>query len=395
MWKKVVRQVLGIAVLQVLGVALLGLALAHGEEKLFTRIAVADAKAPVVVVLNEDGKELGRFTVPSPATLYPVPGGQYVLTVHTGGNAVGFLWGGLRLEDHGDHSDVKEENPYVAATLRTGPKPVHAFVSREWVAVHHDGDGTVALFDLRRLGVEFTPRLIPTGGADHGAVAVLGEALLVGGMERGRLEAYTLGGQRVLAFPQACPGLHGEAVLGEWAAFGCADGVLLVRSQGRGLVAQKIPNPANAPQGARVGRLVAHPNQPFFVGNFGRGLAFIHPREGRMEPFPLPAPSWRSPYSIRFDPEGEALYVLTEDGKLHKIDPRAKRLVWSLEAVTPAKEGAPRVGMAVAHGVAYLTDPQKGEVVKVDLEEGKVKARFQVGGAPSGIALFQVEGVKH
>jgi hypothetical protein len=45
--------------------------------------------------------------------------------------------------------------------------------------------------------------------------------------------------------------------------------------------------------------------------------------------------------------------------------------------------------------VAYLTDPQKGEVVKVDLEEGKVKARFQVGGAPSGIALFQVEGVKH
>jgi hypothetical protein len=84
---------------------------------------VADAKAPVVVVLNEDGKELGRFTVPSPATLYPVPGGQYVLTVHTEGNAVGFLWGGLRLEDHGDHSDVKEENPYVAATLRTGPKP--------------------------------------------------------------------------------------------------------------------------------------------------------------------------------------------------------------------------------------------------------------------------------
>ena len=91
----------------------------------------------------------------------------------------------------------------------------------------------------------------------------------------------------------------------------------------------------------------------------------------------------------------DSLYVLTEDGKFHKIDPRAKRLVWSLEAITPAKEGVPRVGMAVAHGVAYLTDPQKGEMVKVDLEEGKVKARFQVGGAPSGIALFQVEGVKH
>jgi len=396
MTKETRKRLLGAAVL-VLGLAMAGSGHPHPEEKhhegenLFTRIAVADAKAPLVLVLDEEGKELGRFTVPSPANLYPLPGGQYVLSVHREGNAVSFLWGGLRLEDHGDHQDVKPENPYVAATLRTGPKPTHVFAEGKWAAVFHDGDGTVALFDLRRLGLAFTPRLIPTGGADHGAVALLGEALLVGGVEGGRLEAYTLGGQRVLTFPQACPRLHGEAVLGEWAAFGCADGVLLVRAQGRGLLAQKLPNPPGTPEGTRVGTLAAHPAHPFFVGNFGQGLALVHPREGRLEVLPLPARPWR----FAFDPEGEGLYVLTEDGRLHRLDPKTRQVVWSLAAVSPRAQNTPNAGLALGHGVAYLTDPQKGEVVRVDLEEGKVEARFQVGGAPSAIALFQVAGMEH
>ncbi|WP_117238349.1 outer membrane protein assembly factor BamB family protein [Thermus sediminis] len=400
MWTTTVRQVLGVAVL--------GLALAHSghetahskhgahghhhdEEKLFTRIAVADARSPLVLVLEEEGKELARFTVPSPAALYPLPGGQYVLMVHRAGNAVGFLWGGLRLEDHGDHQDVKPENPYVAATLRTGPRPTHVFVDDRWAAVFHDGDGTVALFDLRRLGLDFTPRLVATGGADHGSVAVVGESVLAGGVEGGRLEVYTPGGQRVLTLPQACPRLHGQAVLGDWAAFGCADGVLLVQRQGRGFLGRKLPNPPGTPDGTRVGTLTAHPAHPFLVGNFGQGLALVHPKEGRLEVLPLPARPWR----FAFDPEGEGLYVLTEDGRLHRLDPGTRRVVWSLEAVSPRAQGAPASGLAVGHGVAYLTDPQKGEVVRVDLKEGKVGARLQVGGAPSGIALFQVVGVEH
>ncbi|GAA5335236.1 YncE family protein [Thermus hydrothermalis] len=370
----------------------LGLALAQGEhahgEGLFRRLAVADGKEPLVRVMSEDGKELGRFTVPSPARLYPLPGGQYVLAVHRDAGAVSFLFGGFRLEDHGDHRDVKEENPYVAATLRTGPKPTHIFANEDTLAVFHDGDGTLALFDLRRLGLDFTPGLIATGRADHGAVALLGEAVLVGGLESGRVEVYTREGRRVLPLPQTCPRLHGEAVLGEVAAFGCLDGVLLVERRGQGFMGRKVANPPGSPEGARVGTLVAHPRAGVFVGNFGQGLAFLKPGEGRMEVLPLPA----RPLRFGFGPEGEALYVLTADGQFHKVDPVARRVVGSLEATSPL-DTAP--GLALGHGVAYLADPVRGEVVRVDLEEWKVAARLKVGGMPLGLALFEVEGVKH
>lgn len=385
-----------------LALAALGWALAQGHgdhghghghygERLFRRLAVADAREALVRVLDEDGKELGRFTVSSPARLYPLPGGQYVLAVHREANAVSLLWGGLRLEDHGDHKDLKPENPYVAATLRTGPKPTHVFVGGEWLAVFHDGDGTVALFDLKRLGLDFSPRLIATGGADHGAAVLLGEALLVGSLERGQVEVYTLGGTRVNALPQACPRLHGEAVLGGVAAFGCADGVLLVERRGQGFAGRKVPNPPGTPEGVRVGTLTSHPRYPFFVGNFGQGLALIDPKEGRLEALPLPA----RPVAFGFDPEGQALYVLTEDGRFHKLDPIGRRVVGSLEAVSPRAQGAPAPGMALGHGVAYLTDPARGQVVRVDLEGWQVAARWEVGGAPSAVALFEVEGVEH
>lgn len=364
----------------------------HGHgEKLFRRLAVADAREPVVRILDGEGRELARFTVPSPAALYPLPGGQYVLGVHREAGAVSFLFGGFRLEDHGDHKDVKEETPYVAATLRTGPKPTHVFAKGNWLAVFHDGDGTVALFDLRRLGLDWTPRLVATGGADHGAVAFLGEALLVGGLESGRVEVYTLAGQRVLTVPQACPRLHGEAVLGEVAAFGCADGVLLVERRGQGFLGRKIPNPPGTPEGTRVGTLAAHPRYPFFVGNFGQGLAFLDPKAGRLEPLVLPA----RPLRFAFDPEGKALFVLTADGRFHRLDPVGRRVLGSLEAISSWTQGAPRPGLALGHRVAYLTDPARGEVVKVDLEDWKLEARFPVGGSPSALALFEVEGTVH
>ncbi|MFN3369853.1 MAG: hypothetical protein ACK4ZX_10760, partial [Thermus sp.] len=213
------------------------------------------------------------------------------------------------------------------------------------------------------------------------------------GMESGRVEVYTLSGSRVLTLPQACPQLHGEAVLGNVAAFGCADGVLLVERQGQGFVGRKVANPPGAPQGARARIVKAHARHPFFVMDFGQGLAFLDPKVGRLEPLALPAEPIRPAFG--FDPEGKALYVLTADGRFHRLDPEARRVVGSLEAVSPWAQGSPRPVLALGHGVAYLTDPLKGEVVRVDLEGWRVEARLPVGGTPGSIALFEVEGMEH
>lgn len=370
-------------------VLVLGSVLAHGEG-LSRRLVVADAQAPVVYVLDlEEGKEIARFSVPAPARLYALPGGQYALAVHRESGHLSFLWGGLGLVDHGDHKDLRLEAPYVAATLATGPKPTHVFAQGHHLAVFHDGDGTVALFDLRRLGLDWRYRQVATGQPDHGAPAVLGDLLLVGGLGSGRVEVYTLEGRRVLALPEACPRLHGEAVLGRFAAFGCQDGLLLVEAVGQGVRARKLPNPPGSPEGARVGTLVALEGAGVFVGNFGQGLLLLHP-EGRLQAIPLPA------RPLRFLAEGEgAVLVLTAEGRLHRVEPLEGKVGPGLPVATPVAQGAPSPALAVGRGMAYVADPAQGAVVEVDLETFQIQRRFTVGGAPAALAILEVEAIKH
>ncbi|WP_337845126.1 hypothetical protein [Thermus sp.] len=372
----------------------LGTVWVHGEkvhgEGMARRLVVADGKAPVVYVLDlEEGKEVARFSVPSLARLYPLPGGQYALAVHRDSGHLSFIWSGLRLVNHGDHQDLRLEAPYVAATLATGPKPTHAFAHGHHLAVFHDGDGTVALFDLRRLGLDWRYRQVATGRPDHGALALLGERLLVGGLESGRVEVYTLEGQKALTLPEACPRLHGEAVLEGVAVFGCQDGVLLVEGVGQGVRARKLPNPPRSPEGARVGTLVALEEAGVFVGNFGQGLAVIRLGEG-LKPLPLPA------RPLRFlAEEGKGVLVLTAEGRLHRVDPLKGEVGPGFPVATPPAQGAPSPALAVGHGVAYVADPAQGAVVEVDLEGFQVKRRLPVGGAPAALALLEVEGMEH
>ncbi|KGQ21216.2 hypothetical protein [Thermus filiformis] len=364
-------------------------ALAHEGEALKRRLVVGDAKAPLVQVLDlEKGEVVARFTVPSPASLEPLPDGQHALAVHEAAGMVSFLFSGLRLLDHGDHADLKEETPYVLATLRTGPKPTHTAVKEPWLAVFHDGDGSVALFDLRRLGLDLGFRQIATGGPEHGAVALLGEALLVGGLESGRVEIYTLGGPRALALPEPCPGLHGEAVLGRFAAFGCQGAVLLVEARGNGFLARKLPTP----EGERVSQLAAHNALPYMVGNLGaKGLVLVFPQEGRLEALPLPASVLR----MGFDREGEALYALAADGALYRVDAKERRLTGTLPLLAPYRQEDPRPALALGHGVAYVADPAGGRVLEVDLKAWALKRTFPVGGAPGALALLELSGVEH
>lgn len=366
-------------------------ALGLAQEAKKARLLVADAQEAQVLVLEPDsGKVLARFSSPPVFNLHPLPDRQHVLGVSPEASRISFIFAGLRLESHGDHEDLKEEFPYVLATLNTGPQPRHVAVQPPYLAIFHEGDGSVAVFDLRKLGLDFSFDQVATGRKDHGTVALLGETLLVGGMESGRLEAYTLGGRKVLTLPQACPGLHGKAVLEETAAFGCADGVLLVQKRGNGLEGRKIPNPPGSPQGARVTVLTAHPKYPFFVGSFGRGLAFV--QEGRMEVLPLPETPMRF---FGFDPEGSALWVLTADGGFHKVDPVARQVVASLKAITPFVGAQHKPGFALGQDVVYLSDPVKGEVVEVDLKAFRIAKRIPVGGKPTALALVEAFGMMH
>ncbi|MCS7057951.1 MAG: hypothetical protein NZ849_02000 [Meiothermus sp.] len=377
-------------VLLAIALGILGVQAMAGEEHHPGRLVVADGKTGLLQVIDlEKGEVVGRFTVPGPASVYTAPGGQYAFAVHREQNRVSVVYSGLGLEDHGDHKDLVLQTPYIWATLNTGPKPTHLKSHGDRIAIYNDGDGTVALFDARKLGLVADFSEISTGAPDHGAPVPLAQVVLVGSLNRGVVEVYTYGGRKVTQF-EGCPRLHGQAVLGNTVAYGCADGVLLVEQRGSGFAARKLANPASAPQGARVGTLVAHPKYPFFIGNFGQGLVRV---DSTLSVYPLPA----RPVRFGFD-QGGRLVVLTADGHLHTLEPATGKVLRSLkvaEPITATGEGAVRPSMALGDGVAYVALPEKGEVLEIELDGMELKRRLNVGGTPGSLAWLWVKGVRH
>lgn len=372
--------------------ALASVGLAHQASDAHPgRLVVADARDGSLKVLDlETGQVVGTFSSPGPASVYPAEGTPYAFAIHREANRVSVVYTGLRLEDHGEHKDLLLEKPYVFATLNTGPKPTHYFNHGHHAAIFNDGDGTVAVFDTRRLGVVADLELYATGSPGHGALEMMDDVLITGLLHRGVVEVYALpGGRKVQEFP-GCPRLHGSAALGKVAAFGCADGVLLLERRGDGFAARKLANPPGSPADARVGALRAQEAHPFFIGNFGQGLARIDPRGYTFTPYPLPA----RPMRFEFSADGLHLVVLTADGRLHVLEPASGRVLRSLEVVGPVLDGA-GPSLVVGTEYAYVSDPEKGVVHEIELDDLQVRRRFEVGGTPRSLALVRLEGMRH
>lgn len=354
------------------------------------RLVVADGKAGLLRVIDlEKGEVVGSFSAPGPANVYSAGNGMYAFAVHREQNRVSVVYGGLRQEDHGEHKDLVVEAPYILQTFTTGPKPTHFSSHDGIVTIYNDGDGTVAVLEEKSLGLGLRMREIATGAPDHGAPLAKGNVVLVGSLNRGVVEVFSQGGQKITAF-SGCPRLHGEAALGNRIAFGCSDGVLLLERQGNGFVSRKLPNPAGSPPNARVGTLVSHAKYPFFIGNFGQGLVRV---DNQFSVYSLPA----NPVRFGFDKDG-VLVVLTADGSLHTLEAPTGKVIASLkvsEPITASGEGAVRPGLALGDGRAFVTLPVKGEVLEVELSNLEIKRRFQVGGTPGSLAWLWVEGVRH
>ncbi|WP_245575181.1 hypothetical protein [Meiothermus rufus] len=135
---------------------------------------------------------------------------------------------------------------------------------------------------------------------------------------------------------------------------------------------------------------MSHSKYPFFIGNFGQGLARI---DNQITPYPLPA----NPVRFGFDKDG-VLVVLTADGNLHALEAASGRVIQSLRVSEPiplSGESAVRPSMALADGLAFVTLPDKGEVLEIELASMTITRRFNVGGAPASLDWLWVEGVRH
>ena len=367
---------------------------AHGEEAVGQRLLVTDLNSSTVTVLDlTDGTALGTFSTPAEAgSAYASPSGRYGIVIHRAENRISVIHSGLRLEDHGDHADLVQGAPYVLNTLNVGREPTHYWAHGDEIAIFNDADGTVAVLNERTFGLSLEYTEITTAQPDHGAAVVLSDTILAGYYDLGRVDAYSREGE-LLESIKGCPGLHGEATLGDTAAFGCEDGVLLIRVEDGEISSSKVTNPAGAAEGAHVSTVKAHDDAAVFIGNFGDALAWIDPESETLNVIDLPT----TPLRFEFDHEGAHVVALTADGTLHVLEAdsgEAHGHVPVMDAVdisggygtydTPS--------LAIADGKAYVGLPATSQIAEVHLDEVIVERELDFDGKPSSLAVLALEG---
>jgi hypothetical protein len=366
-----------------------------GEDHAAQRLVVANAADRTLRVIDAETMEtLGSFSMPGPiGTVAASASGRWVYAIHTDVNRVTIVDTGLRLEDHGDHKDLRESAPYVRGTVFPGQRPIDFWTNNGFATVHNDEDGTLAVFDEGRLEIALDYTEIRGEGTGHNNAVVLGDTVLLSLASAGRVTAYGINNAVKTRF-EGCMGTHGWTTRGTTlAASGCTDGVLVYRPTADGVTASKIAEPADTPENVRVSTLISHPDSPVLIGNFGQGLAIIHPDRPTLQAVPLPA----NPVKFAFDHTGKQVIVLTFDGYVQGLDPETGQTRWRVAAVTPVSitTGAPRPSLTVCEEMAFVTDPPRGELVGIELSSASATKRLRLGGSPTNLGLAAVEGVQH
>lgn len=368
------------------------------------RLLVADYETqPIQLIDLANGKSIAKYEVQAPTYVYTSPSGRFGVMIQTNANLITAVDSGVVVEDHGDHMHIYKNEPKLTDFNLTGATPIHFTPHEGQIAIFNDANGEVMLITERNLRLPETEMItLKTARGHHGVAVPMGDQVIVSLPDTQKMD-YTLPigvevrdlKDNVLQTFAECPGLHGEATLGKYIGFGCSDRVLLLMPEGDQFASKSVMYPAGTPDNVRVGTLVSHPAQPYFIGNFGQtALARIDPEAGTLTPIELPMR-----YSgFQLDAEtGQFLFTVTVDGQFHKIDAASGKIEASLDAVTPFvfRNRVPRPGMAVAGHFAYVTDPFSGEVIEIDTEAMSITRRFATNGKPVRLAVIGILEEEH
>lgn len=365
------------------------------------RLAVADGREALVHLLDvKSGEVMATYEVSSPARVYAGADGTLAYAVQMDGNRVNVIDTGVRFKPHDDHFHLALTEPALLDFVLEGARPIHFVAHDGVIVIFNDGDGVAAIFQesVVRSGGEVTR--IDSGRPHHGVAVPMEDVVLISLPDLNDPEATlpigvsvrALDGEEIAVFDN-CPRLHGEASIGHDAvAFGCADGILIVEREGDGWSSRKIDNPADNPNNARVGTLYYNERSGLLVGNFSReGITLFDLEAGEMIPVRLPVPMWAFTWS-EHDPH--EVLALTIDGALHRIDAESGEILKSLEVVEAfmlpqqGEHGVLRPLMIAAGDMAYISDPDAGVVIEVNLDEMAVERRISASDAPFALAAF-------
>lgn len=377
----------------------------HAASATHHRLFIGDHADGVVHAVDlEDGASAGVFRLDQSPALARSTSGRTVFAVQGDAGKVAVIGTGLSFEDHGDHADIAIEDAKLLPTAITGTKPAHVVDGSGTIALFDDGTGDVALYresDLLEGTVK--ARNLKPGAAHHGLAAPMGEFLVVSvphdDPEKPRVGLKIIDAEgKPVGGVVHCPAVHGQAQSVGVFAFGCKDGLVFAHPAG-GSKPPTLRHVSTAALGdGNVSTLKGGTAMQFFLGNYGpRAVVIIEPGD---EPGvrKIDLPTRRVDFALD-DAKANQVYILTEDGRLHRLNVVSGAIEASVQLTAPySMDGHwrnPRPRLAVAGDHVVVTDPLKGLLRVVSTETLREERTIAVAGTPYSIVAVGGSGVRH
>lgn len=367
----------------------------HAEEVASPRprlVITYDGGVLVVDALSLD--VVADLPVDGFTRLSPYGDDRHVLVSAPGGFRV--LDTGTWSTEHGDHAHHHVADPVLTDVTFPAEEPGHAIPHAGTLALFDDGTGEVALLELDADLADGAPSAerLTLPEPHHGFAVPLddGGLLVTVGDSDARTGVALLDadGTEVSRFEE-CPGVHGEAVLGEVALAGCEDGVVLVRDGEY----TKLTSPDAF---GRIGNLYVTEASTVAVGDYKQDpegglalheLALVDTSSATLDVVHLPEGveyTWRG---VGRGGDGEVV-VLGTDGALHVLD-EAGALVASHPVIdpwtAPEEWQTAHPALVVVDETAWVTDPATDQVHAVDVPTGEVFRSAPLPATPNEVTV--------
>ncbi|WP_425307878.1 hypothetical protein AADG42_03695 [Ammonicoccus fulvus] len=337
----------------------------------------------VMIVEEETMKHLGDLRAEGQLSIRPAGDQRHLLVSVAEGFRV--LDTGVEVRGHDDHVHLYGHDPKLTDVVFPAPKPGHAVVHDNRLALFSDEAGTIQVLDPHDLLKGPAAATTTTVPAHHGVAVPTADGLIVSRPEVNGVNVLDASGA-VRATTSDCPKLHGEATANEAVTFGCADGTIIVRDA-------EITKVTSPDAGGRMATQVGSHNSDIVLADYrleGQPLdrvALVDTESDSIRVVQLPAPY--SSRSLGRVAEGQAL-VLTTDGNLHIINEKDGSVTGVIKVIepwiAPEKFSDPRPALRVVGNIAYVTEPASSKLHAVHLPTSELVDSVTLPHVPNQIA---------